>query len=165
MQGQNIVFEYPIQVDLQNATSSIMLIPRKGLLAGRFYFRRIFGGPCRKNCRAPVDGAGTTPDYGELEPPEFRSTVNLQRKGNSDHGPSFLPSETQTMVRVNCQNGDGGWFLGCPPRAQGILAEYSSNVSSGSGQSPPVHPGNRASTGRGLLPRQFQMNTPRALAR
>ena len=26
----------------------------------------------------------------------------------SDHGPSFLPRETQTMVRVNCQNGDGG---------------------------------------------------------
>ena len=67
-----------------------------------------------------IDGAGTTPipikwgnsdqnsDHGEFEPAEFKSTVNLQRKGNSDHGPSFLPSETQTMVRVNCQNGDGG---------------------------------------------------------
>ena len=67
-----------------------------------------------------VDGAGTTPipikggnsdqnsDHGELEPPGFKSTVNLWRKGNSDHGPSFLPGKTQTMVRVNCQNGDGG---------------------------------------------------------
>ena len=67
-----------------------------------------------------IDGAGTTPipikwgnsdqnsDHGEFEPPEFKSTVNLYKKGNSDHSPSFLPGKTQTMVRVNCQNGDGG---------------------------------------------------------
>ena len=24
------------------------------------------------------------------------------------HGPGFLPGKTQTMVRVNCQKGDGG---------------------------------------------------------
>ena len=47
-------------------------------------------------------------DHREFEPPEFKSSVNLQRKGNSDHGPSFLPGKTQTMFRVNCQNGDGG---------------------------------------------------------
>ena len=59
-----------------------------------------------------IDGVGTTPipiqrgnsdqnsDHGEFEPPEFKSTVNLERKGNSDHGPSFLPGKTQTMVRL-----------------------------------------------------------------
>ena len=34
-------------------------------------------------------------------------------KRNSDHGPSFLPGKTQTMVRVNCQNGDGGGSWVC----------------------------------------------------
>ena len=39
---------------------------------------------------------------------DFKSAVNLRRKGNSDHGLSFLPGKTQTMVRVNCQDGGGG---------------------------------------------------------
>ena len=50
-------------------------------------------------------------DHGEFEPPEFKSTANLWRKGNSDHGPSFLPGKTQTMVRVNCPKWWWGWFL------------------------------------------------------
>ena len=40
-----------------------------------------------------------------------RPLKNLKRKyekEKSNHGPSFLPGKTQTMVRVNCPNGDGG---------------------------------------------------------
>ena len=68
-----------------------------------------------------LDGVGTTPipikwgnsdqnsDHGEFEPPEIKSTVSRSvEKRSSDHGPSFLPGKTKTMVRVNCQNGDGG---------------------------------------------------------
>ena len=90
--------------------------------------------PLRKG--ALIDGAGTTPipiksgnsdqnsDHGEFEPPELKSTVNLERKGNSDHGPSFLPGETQTMVRVHCQNGDGGGSWVGELRGSGKLTRF-----------------------------------------
>ena len=46
--------------------------------------------------------------------PRRISTARIQKHcksvgtRNSDQGPSFFPGETQTMVGVNCQNGDGG---------------------------------------------------------
>ena len=47
------------------------------------------------------------------EIPNFRSIsgcllLNKRIQQIGATRPSFLPGETQTMVRVNCQNGDGG---------------------------------------------------------
>ena len=50
--------------------------------------------------------------HGEFEPSEFKSTVNLCREKETQTTWSEFPPQqlTQTMVRVNCQNGDGGGF-------------------------------------------------------
>ena len=39
----------------------------------------------------------------KFEPPEFKSTVNLKRKGNSDHGPSSSPAKLRPWFELTAK--------------------------------------------------------------